>query len=89
MRRERGSVKFSSQTSSKMINKNILIHPNMVNNWKAKTQAKIGRMLIQIVEQNSKLKTLQVSGIVELARKFHIGDKTFRKYLKKSIFAES
>lgn len=71
-----------------MENFKALPHPNMVSNWKIKTQAKIGYFLMDLVHENPKSREIYKPGIVALSKKYHIGDKTFIKYLKKSIFSD-
>jgi len=56
-----------------MKNYNNQPHPNLVSNWKIKTQAKIGEFLMKIVEENPhKNKGISISGIVAIAKKNHI-----------------
>lgn len=70
------------------MNTNKKPHPNLISNWTRKTQAKIWWMLMDIVANNQKknIESIEISWIVELSKKYHIWDKTFVKYLKKSIF---
>ena len=60
-------------------------HQNLINNWVLLTRAKVGAMLMDIVEIEKK-EEIEIEGITAIGRKYHIGDKTLTKYLKKSIF---
>lgn len=51
-------------------------------------QAKVGDMLMDIVRENPGKPSIEIVGTTELARKYKLGDKTFSKYLKKSIFTK-
>lgn len=42
---------------------------------------------MDIVASHPNKKQIEIPGIVEIGKKYHVGDKTFVKYLKKSIFA--
>lgn len=61
-------------------------HPKMITNHTRKTQAKVWWMLEEIVIENEKKEEIEIRWIVELSKKFWLWDKTFAKYLKKSIF---
>lgn len=61
-------------------------HPLMISNWKRKTQSKIWYMLMDIVYNNPKLEHIEIEWITELGKKYKLWDKTFVKYLKRSIF---
>lgn len=42
---------------------------------------------MDIVANHEGAEQIEIPGIVELSKKYHLGDKTFVKYLKRSIFA--
>jgi hypothetical protein len=64
-------------------------HPNLISNWTRKTQAKIWYMLMAIVLDNQKKEEIEIWGLVELCKKYHLWDKTLNKYLKNNIFQDT
>lgn len=61
-------------------------HPKAIDNRMRKTQSNIGDMLKEIVRNNPNVSQIEVPGIVDLMVTYRISNKTFTKYLRRSIF---
>lgn len=64
-------------------------NPYLLTNWQIKTQAKIWKMLCDIVKKNPWMEELEMHWITKLSGDYKMSDVTFNKYLKHSIFEYS